>query len=210
MASRWRSPWCSTELLEPEERFSMPNSITKATTRLARETRGQEIAEAALVLPIVFMLMLGIFWFGQAFSIYGTITHAAREGARAAVATVWATCGAPLNSPTVAQNAVTALQNALLAAKLDPAQSKKYPVVPPALLSCIDGSATKCDGTQLTNAGVCVEDNVQLSGANSTGLAGGRRSVTVRASHQLLRPFTQPAKHLPFLPGPGRRNMRAR
>ena len=64
----------------------MPNSIRKTTSRLARETRGQEIAEAALVLPIVFMLMLGIFWFGQAFRIYGTITHAAREGARAAVA----------------------------------------------------------------------------------------------------------------------------
>ena len=47
----------------------MPNSISKTASRLSRETRGQEIAEAALVLPIVFMLMLGIFWFGQAFSI---------------------------------------------------------------------------------------------------------------------------------------------
>ena len=63
----------------------MPQSINRTTSRLARETRGQEIAEAALVLPIVFMVMLGIFWFGQAFRIYGTITHAAREGARAAV-----------------------------------------------------------------------------------------------------------------------------
>src|SRR5260370_41148108 len=149
MASRWRSPWCSMELLGPEEPYNMPNSISKTTRRLAREARGQEIAEAALVLPIVFMLMLGIFWFGQAFSIYGTIPHAPREGARSAVSPICATCGTPLDSPTVAQNAVNALQNALLAAKLDPAQSKKYPVVPPALLSCIDGSATKCDSTQL-------------------------------------------------------------
>src|SRR6267154_1968595 len=150
MASRWRSPWCSTELLEPEERFSMPNSITKATTRLAGETRGQEIAEAALVLPIVFMLMLGIFWFGQAFRIYGTITHAAREGARAAVAPLCATCGTALTSPAAAQNAVTALQNALLAAKLDPGQPKKYPVTRPALFSCTNGAAAPCDGPQLT------------------------------------------------------------
>src|SRR5258707_13415365 len=103
MASRWRSPWCSTELLGPKEPYNMPNSMTKATTRLAGETRGQEIAEAALVLPILFMLMLGIFWFGQAFSIYGTITHAAREGARAAVASVCATCGPPLTLIAVNQ-----------------------------------------------------------------------------------------------------------
>src|SRR5260370_17176875 len=102
MASRWPSPWCSTELLGPEEPYNMPNSISKITSRLARETRGQEIAEAALVLPIVFMLMLGIFWFGQAFSIYGTITHAAREGARAAVAPASATCATPLPSPPTA------------------------------------------------------------------------------------------------------------
>ncbi|MGA9977139.1 MAG: TadE family protein, partial [Candidatus Sulfotelmatobacter sp.] len=45
---------------------------------------GSEIAEAALVLPLMFMMLIGIFWFGQAFSMYGTITHAARQGARAA------------------------------------------------------------------------------------------------------------------------------
>src|ERR1700724_4819611 len=105
MASRWRLPWCSMELLGPEERYSMPNSITKTASRLAGETRGQEIAEAALVLPIVFMLMLGIFWFGQAFSIYGSITHAAREGARAAVAPLFAACRPPLTADTVRQNA---------------------------------------------------------------------------------------------------------
>src|ERR1700686_548111 len=105
MASRWRSPWCSTELLGPEERYSMSNSISKTTSRLARETRGPEIAEDALVLPIVFFLMLGIFWCGQAFRISGTITHAAREGARVPVAPLCAICGTPLNPPTVAQNA---------------------------------------------------------------------------------------------------------
>src|ERR1700719_2871427 len=137
----------------------MPNSVRKTPSRLARETRGQEIAEAALVLSIVFMLMLGIFWFGQAFRIYGTITHAAREGARVAVAPLCATCGTPLTPPTVAQNAVNALQNALLAAKLDPAQPKKYPVTRPALFSCTTGAAAPCDSTQLTQAGVCGQNN---------------------------------------------------
>ena len=56
--------------------------------RLARGTRGDEIAENAMILPLLFMVILAIFWFGQAFRIYGTITHAARQGARAAVAPV--------------------------------------------------------------------------------------------------------------------------
>jgi hypothetical protein len=43
----------------------MPSSISKTTSKLARQTHGQEIAEAAVVLPLVFMLMLGIFWLGR-------------------------------------------------------------------------------------------------------------------------------------------------
>jgi len=55
----------------------------KMISRLAAETTGAEIAEAAAVLPLMFMILLGIFWFGQAFSIYGAINRAAQEGARA-------------------------------------------------------------------------------------------------------------------------------
>jgi Flp pilus assembly protein TadG len=183
----------------------MPNSISKTASRLARETRGQEIAEAALVLPIVFMLMLGIFWFGQAFRIYGTITHAAREGARAAVAPPCATCGTPLNPP--AQNAVNALQNALLAAKLDPAQPKKYPVTRPPLSSCTTGSAAPCDPTQLTQAGVCVQQNVQLSGINSTGLAGCGVSVSFQYPYQFWLPFTSLNNQRIFVPAQARMKM---
>ena len=42
---------------------------------LAADTSGAEIAEAAAVLPLMFMMLLGIFWFGQAFSLYGAITR---------------------------------------------------------------------------------------------------------------------------------------
>ena len=65
-----------------------------AWRRLARDTRGTEIAEAAVVLPMLFMILMAIFWFGQAFRIYGTLTQATRAGARAAVAPVCATCTA--------------------------------------------------------------------------------------------------------------------
>ena len=43
-----------------------------------REDRAQEIAEAAVVLPLTMMLLLGIYWFGRVYNIYGTIAHAAR------------------------------------------------------------------------------------------------------------------------------------
>src|SRR5438132_14258099 len=126
------------------ERDSMMRKRRRTPWRsLARSTRGAEIAESAMILPLLFMLVMAIFWFGQAFRIYGTITHAAREGARAAVAPLCATCGVPLNPPTLAQNAVNALQNALLAAKLDRAQPKKYPVTRPALFSCTTGAAAR-------------------------------------------------------------------
>ena len=58
-----------------------------------KDTRGAEIAEAAAVLPLMFMILLGIFWFGQAFSMYGAITRAAQEGARAGAAPPCTTCG---------------------------------------------------------------------------------------------------------------------
>src|ERR1700722_3072841 len=73
---------------------------------LAQETRGQEIAEAALVLPIVFMVLIGIFWFGQAFRIYGTLAQAARVGARAAADPACSTCVSAVTPGTNACNAV--------------------------------------------------------------------------------------------------------
>lgn len=55
---------------------------------------GAELVEAALVLPILLMLLLGIVAFGRAYNVYQTITRAAREGARELVLTTCATCSA--------------------------------------------------------------------------------------------------------------------
>lgn len=54
---------------------------------------GSQIAEFALILPILFALLYGIFWFGRAFETYETLTRAAREAARMATAPTCATCG---------------------------------------------------------------------------------------------------------------------
>jgi TadE-like protein len=55
---------------------------------------GAELFEAALVLPMLLVLLLGIVEFGRAYNVYQTITRAAREGARELVLTTCATCSA--------------------------------------------------------------------------------------------------------------------
>src|SRR5438445_6890483 len=108
-----------------------PKRVWNVFRRLALETRATEIAEAAAVLPLMFMMLLGVFWFGQAFSIYGTITHAARQGARASVAPACTTCAT--KDPTA--NAYSAVKNALQAAKLDP-NKLQQPSTLPGLCAC--------------------------------------------------------------------------
>ncbi|MGY1641765.1 TadE/TadG family type IV pilus assembly protein [Geodermatophilus sp. SYSU D00703] len=49
--------------------------------RLQRE-RGASVVEFALILPLLMILVLGIIEFGHAFHVQGTLSAAAREGAR--------------------------------------------------------------------------------------------------------------------------------
>src|SRR6204780_4374451 len=99
---------------------TMSRLAARIWRRIARDTRGTEVAETAVVLPMLFMILIAIFWFGQAFRVYGTLTQASRAGARAAVAPVCATCGASGSTP--AQIAQTAVTNAMSAAHLNTAQ----------------------------------------------------------------------------------------
>jgi hypothetical protein len=112
----------------------MNSQFSGARPGFLRESSGSEIAEAAVVLPILFMLLMAIFWFGRAFSIYGTINHAAREGVRTASVPACANCDAPCawQSSLLPCDAVvvTAVNNALTAAHLDPAQVTPSPPNP--------------------------------------------------------------------------------
>jgi Flp pilus assembly protein TadG len=147
--------------------------------RLARETSGAEIAEAAAVLPIMFMIIVGIFWFGQAFSIYGTITRAAQEGARAGAAPNCTTCTA--NSPST--NASNAIGAALAAANLNVSNAR--PPVPAT-------SVTACGGVSIPACGtnICVQWPIQLSNTTSgaTGVCG--ISVSFQYPFRFWLPFT--------------------
>jgi len=170
---------------------------------LAGCTRGSEIAELAMILPLLFLLLIGIFWFGQAFRIYGAITNAAQDGARAAVAPSCTTCGGV--DPSL--NAWSTIQNDLLAAHINPSLLQQ-PANPPALCACTaNGSATGCGSTTVpcdSKVGnICIqgvthstsgvaEGNVQLSSTSSPNLSGGAGECGVSVSFQYPYTFWLP------------------
>jgi Flp pilus assembly protein TadG len=140
-----------------------------AATNWIRSTcssRAEELAETAMILPLLFMILIGIYWFGQAFRIYGTITNAARDGARAAVDPACATC-AGVDPST---NAWTVIQSDLNAAHINPTLLQQ-PTPPPTLCACTPGGSASgcstttvgCDGSQ---GNICVQ-GVTHTGANN-------------------------------------------
>jgi len=182
--------------------------------RIARDTRGTEIAEAAVVLPMLFMILMAIFWFGQAFRIYGTLTQATRAGARAAVAPVCATCAAAgVSQGLVAQ---TAVQNVLAAAHLGANQlvptGAAWTTPAPTLYQCRQSPLTQvaCDPTVTS---VCVQENVQLSfptpvtGPAGMGECGTSVSVRYKYPFHFSIPFTN--LDLGNIQLPGQAQMRA-
>jgi len=56
--------------------------------------RGQAIVELALTLPLLMLIVLGVFDFGLMFERFEVVTNAAREGARVAVLSDWTIAGA--------------------------------------------------------------------------------------------------------------------
>jgi Flp pilus assembly protein TadG len=78
--------------------------VGKSKTLLHNQ-RGQSMIEFALILPLMVLIIVGIFDLGRAFFAYISITNAAREGAR--VATFWP-------GKTTGNDVVTAIQNELM------------------------------------------------------------------------------------------------
>jgi Flp pilus assembly protein TadG len=64
-------------------RFRSPGRLRRCG--LIREDGGQALVELALALPLLLLILVGIFEFARAYSIKQTLVNAAREGARTAV-----------------------------------------------------------------------------------------------------------------------------
>lgn len=197
----------------------MKKSAGRIWRRLARDTRGTEIVEAAVVLPLLFMVLLGIFWFGQAFRVYGTLAQATRAGARAAVAPVCTTCAASGSTP--AQIAQAAVTNSMNAAHLNTNQlvpTSQWTVPVPTLCQCNSGASSSsscatpvaCDAS--VSIAMCVQPNVQLSYPTPTtgpqGMGTCGTSVSLRYKYPFH--FTIPLTNLDLgnLQVPGEAQMR--
>jgi hypothetical protein len=76
-------------------------NILRRPTRAANgRSRGQAIAEFAIVIPLFLLLLVGLFDLGRAVFAYNTLTNAAREGARTAIVNQY--------QPTIVQRAKNA------------------------------------------------------------------------------------------------------
>lgn len=93
-------------------RRNCPERLTMALRSASRDDAGQEIVEAAFVLPILFLIMLAIFWFARAFNISSTLDRAAREGIKAASRASCATCGNAFQADSQVVAQITAVLNA--------------------------------------------------------------------------------------------------
>jgi TadE-like protein len=71
-------------------------------------SRGQALVELALVLPVLLLIMMGLFDFGRAVFAYNSLSNAAREGARVAIVDQTVTAGVPV-AATEAANQATGL-----------------------------------------------------------------------------------------------------
>jgi Flp pilus assembly protein TadG len=169
------------------------NEHSSSTLRIFAGTTASEIAEAALVFPIFFMVLLGIYWFGRAFNTYATINHAARQGARAAVAQTCAgsACGGTPNTPLTRDQIADQVKQALQASSLDPAQVINPGGTRPA---CGGGTASCPNIITAGEPNVCVRFNVQLQTAsslpNNSGAPACGVSVEFQYPYQFSLPFT--------------------
>jgi Flp pilus assembly protein TadG len=157
---------------------------SRLIARRFRSTEGAEIAEAALVLPLLFLFLLGIIWFGRAFNIYGTIAQAAQQGAIIAARPSCAgTCSNVATSDTTVYNTIKALMQA---SSLDPTQI--IATSNPAPVSCVD-PPTLVTCTNFNNVTICRQALLD-SPASTTQPAQCGVIVSFRYPFQFYLPFT--------------------
>ncbi len=157
---------------------------------MVAESKASEIAEAALVLPIMFTLLLGIFYVGRAYNIYAAMNHAAREGARAAGSSTCATCATPNDRLPANQVATQFVAPVLAASGLD--NNRVTSSVTPNFCTCgLVGCSqlVQCDplGTSAIPS-VCVQHDVNLGLQDYKPVACGT-AVSFQYPFHLPLPF---------------------
>jgi Flp pilus assembly protein TadG len=70
---------------QPGTELPAKTAAAAADDRCTRRSRGQAMVEFTLILPMLLLLILGIYQFGQAYADYIQVTNAARNGGRKAL-----------------------------------------------------------------------------------------------------------------------------
>jgi hypothetical protein len=169
------------------------SSINSAPANLLdhfRCDRAAEIAEAAVILPALFMLLFAIYWFGRAYMIYGAINHAARQGVQTASVPIGcASCGLTGTWGSTAlpddDDIVQAVNKSLLGANLDPNQAIPFTPSPvPKPCPVPEGICQTAKGGNFT---IC--RNMQLNqGVTSPPVCG--EIISFQYPYQLVLPFS--------------------
>src|SRR5713101_8278924 len=146
--------------------------------RLVREDRGVELVEAALVFPLLLALIIGGFWLGRAYNIYESMTRAAREGARFALAPSCATC-VPSNAFPSDSEVTTVINGALSAASID--QTKVNPAISITRNQPLNATAPHVNGV-IVSFGYPVQLIIPFTPLNAT-------TITITTQVQMRQEF---------------------
>jgi len=141
---------------------------------MTRGDRGQALVETALVLPLVLILLVGIFDLGRAAFLSGTLNHAVREGTRYAIvhgalSTQPSGPGSPTYVPPDNDTAVTAAV-------------ERHMIGLPAPLTV---QSTWPDGNSYRGSQVIVTGSFLYTPVLSAAFLGGGLQVTLRSSSRL-------------------------
>ena len=167
--------------------------MTKLKT--LRQCTGQEVAELAIVLPILLSLIFGVFSFARAFNIYSTITRAAEAGARVAVASTQTSCATCTSSCYWGTttfpcdgNVTKAVTDVVKASHLAVNQIA-LPSPTPNPVACPDPNLTKSCAAASDGSNIYICRNVILNSTNTT-------NTSLRACGTLVS-FAYPYQFLP-------------
>jgi len=160
----------------PKDETAVAARPLRQRLRLLRQTDAAALIEFAVALPLLVVLVVGIFDFGGAFNLKQELNNAAREGARFGAAQ-------PTNdftvSPPPSVDAVRYVVDAYLkTAKINDCGLSTATETPAGGLSWIYNATTGCPGRTLTltiSRGVPVQETV---GANSVNLLCTTVSIT--------------------------------
>lgn len=131
-----------------------------------------EIAEAAFVLPLMFVFLIGIFQFARVYMVYSTMQRAAQEGAYAAAGANCATCG---NSPLDADDVALGFVHPVFQISHVDDAPLVFSTPVTDLFSCSPGNAkVDCEsGGQTATPKICLRRNVILNVKSGGGPTSG-------------------------------------